>query len=266
MIRLAGVTVRLGSAVVLDGVDLHVREHELLAVLGPNGAGKSTLLSVLSGDVTPTSGRVTLDGRPLSGWRPVEQARRRAVMTQEHRVNFAFRAVDVVRMGRSPWRGTDRCADDESAVARAMDVAELLPLAERTFPTLSGGEKARTAFARALAQDVPLLLLDEPTAALDIHHTEQLLTELRALADAGAAVVAVLHDLTSAGAFADRLLLVDRGRVVADGPPGAVLRPDLLSRVYEHPVDVVPHPTTGAPIVLAARHATVPAQRGATHA
>lgn len=269
--QVRGVSVRYGSSVVLDGIDAQIRHGELLAILGPNGAGKSTLLSVLSGDVKPTSGQVLLDGEPLAHWTTLQQARRRAVMTQEQRVSFSFRSVDVVRMGRSPWRGTDRADEDEQVVAEAMTLAEVITLADRLFPTLSGGEKARTAFARALAQQVSVLLLDEPTAALDIHHTEQVLIELRAMADRGVAVVAVVHDLSLAGAYADRLLLVDKGTVVAAGPPAEVLEPALLSRVYEHPVDVIAHPVTGDPIVIAQRHASSQhrrsaQQRGTCHA
>jgi iron complex transport system ATP-binding protein len=233
-----GVRVAYGPSVVLDDVDLDVRGGELVALVGPNGAGKSTLLAVLSGDPRPDAGRVLLDGVDLRRQPLVDLARRRAVMLQEARVSFAFRALDVVAMGRHPWRGTPRAAEDDAVVARAMADADVAHLAPRTFPTLSGGEKARVAFARTLAQQGDVLLLDEPTAALDVRHQEAVLARARAAARAGAAVVVVLHDLTLAAAYADRVVVLAAGRVRADGPPHDVLTAALLTEVYEHPVDV----------------------------
>lgn len=236
-----GVSVTLGGAPILHDVDLDVAAGEIVALVGPNGAGKTTLLSVLSGDVAPTSGEVVVDGTPVARHSVGDLARRRAVLPQEQRLAFGFRVVDVVRMGRAPWAGRPEEDLDDLVVADSLHRADVLGMAERTFPTLSGGEKARTSFARVLAQSTPLVLLDEPTAALDIRHAEQLLTEAGTLARAGHAVVAVLHDLTIAAAHADRIVLLSRGRVRADGPPADVLDPAVLSEVYEHPVDVVPH-------------------------
>ncbi len=239
MIHLADVTVDLGGRRILETVDLTVTRGTLLALVGPNGAGKSTLLSVISGDVDPTSGAVEIDGRPVARQSARDLARRRAVMLQEQRLAFGFRAVDVVRMGRAPWAGTDAEDRDEEAVADAVVRAELPDLLERTFPTLSGGEKARTGFARAIAQETPVLLLDEPTAAMDLRHQEAVLVEARRLATLGRTVIVVLHDLSLAAAHADRVCLLDAGRVVADGSPRHVLDPARLSAVYRHPVDVV---------------------------
>lgn len=166
-------------------------------------------------------------------------------------------------MGRAPWQSSGKPskqssgkqshstpADDDAVVARALAAADVVGLAERRFPTLSGGEKARTSFARLLAQDTTLLLLDEPTAALDVRHTEHVLRHARRHASEGGAVVVVLHDLALAAAWADRVLVLDGGRVAAVGAPAEVLTADLLSRVYEHPVDVVRHPLTGGLLVL----------------
>lgn len=232
------VSVRLGGTPVLHGVDLQVRGGEVVALAGPNGAGKSTLLAVLAGDVVPDSGAVTLDGRPVRSIAPAALARRRAVLLQRQGLSFGFRVADVVRMGRSPWHRTAERERDEEVVARAMTIADVDALAERLFPTLSGGEQARTSFARVLAQETPVLLLDEPTAALDIRHQEALLAIARGVARAGSAVVVVLHDLSLAAAYADRICLLDRGRVAADGPPAQVLTADLLGSVYDHPVSV----------------------------
>ncbi|GCE76326.1 heme ABC transporter ATP-binding protein [Cellulomonas biazotea] len=242
LLRARGVRLAYGRTVVLDGVDLDVRAGEVVALVGPNGAGKSTLLGVLAGDPRPDRGQVLLDDvdvrrRPLA-----ELARRRAVMPQEHRVSFPFRVREVVAMGRHPWRGTAREDADERVVQAAMDDADVLALADRTHPTLSGGERARVAFARALAQEGAVLLLDEPTAALDVRHQEAVLGRARAAARDGAGVVVVLHDLTLAAAYADRVVVLDHGRVRADGPPRDVLTAALLSDVYRHPVEVVERP------------------------
>ncbi len=248
-----GVRVAYGRSVVLDGVDLDVHGGEVVALVGPNGAGKSTLLAVLSGDPHPDAGQVLLDGADVRTQRLVDLARRRAVMLQEARVSFAFRALDVVTMGRHPWRGTPQEDQDDQVVARAMADADVADLAERTFPTLSGGEKARVAFARALAQQGDVLLLDEPTAALDVRHQEAVLARARAAALAGSAVVVVLHDLTLAAAYADRVVVLDGGRVRADGPPRDVLTSALLSDVYRHPVEVVARPGSDEVLVLPVR-------------
>ncbi|WP_051027066.1 heme ABC transporter ATP-binding protein [Nocardia higoensis] len=238
---------------VLDGVGFQVAAGELVALVGPNGAGKSTLLAALAGEITPGAGQVELDGRPLTHWTPLDMARRRAVLPQSHTVGFPFTAREVVAMGRAPWARTPREVDDERIVAQALADADVAHLAERSFPTLSGGERARVALARVLAQDTPTLLLDEPTAALDLGHQEDVLELAAARAAAGAAVVVVLHDLGIAAAYADRVAVLEAGRIAADGPPREVLTSDLLSRVYQHPVDVFDHPVTGAQLVLPAR-------------
>ncbi|WP_307828182.1 heme ABC transporter ATP-binding protein [Nocardioides sp. SYSU D00038] len=251
-----GLVVRYGGTTVLDGVDVDVRHGEVLALVGPNGAGKSTLLAVLAGDLEPTDGKVEVLGRPLTDWRLKELARARAVLTQDNHVSFPFPAVDVVRMGRAPWRGLDEEDLDDEAVAEAMRLTDTARLADRPFAQLSGGERGRTSLARVLAQRTGILLLDEPTAALDLGHQETVLGRARTEADAGAAVVVVLHDLSLAAAWSDRVLLLERGRVAGEGAPAEVLRGPLLSRVYDTPVEVLPHPTTGDLLVLADRRST----------
>lgn len=250
-----GVVVRLGSATVLDAVDVDVRHGEVLALVGPNGAGKSTLLGVLSGDLDPVDGKVEVLGTPLSEWRLRDLARERAVLTQEHSVSFPFPVEEVVRMGRSPWRGRVEEDLDDDVVADSMATTDVHHLARRSFGALSGGEKGRTSFARVLAQSTGILMLDEPTAALDLGHQEAVLARARAAADAGAAVVVVLHDLSLAAAWSDRVVLLAQGRVAAEGTPVEVFRGPLLSEVYDYPVEVLPHPTTGDLLVLADRHA-----------
>jgi iron complex transport system ATP-binding protein len=226
---------------ILDDVDLDIHGGELVVLVGPNGAGKTTLLGVLSGDVDPTAGRVTLDDKPLASYAARELARKRAVQLQKQGLAFGFRVHEVVRMGRSPWHRTDLEDDDDRVVAESMERADVADLAERLYPTLSGGEQARTSFARLLAQATPILMLDEPTAALDIRHQESLLAVARSAAQAGAAVVVVLHDLSLAAAYADRICVLSHGRVRANGTPTDVLTSELLTEVYEHPVEVITH-------------------------
>lgn len=257
VVQVRGATVSFGSHRVLDGVDLDLHAGEVLALVGPNGTGKSTLLAVVAGDLPPESGTVTVHGRPVREWRLQALARERAVLTQEQRLSFPFPVRDVVEMGRAPWRGRPEEDLDDLEVAAAMQTTEVEHLAGRAFGSLSGGEKGRASFARVLAQQTGVLLLDEPTAALDIGHQETLLATARERAAAGAAVLVVLHDLTLAAAHAHRMVLLEGGRVAACGAPRDVLDPALLSRVYRHPVEVVPHPCTGDPIVLADRTRTV---------
>ncbi|MBM9459397.1 heme ABC transporter ATP-binding protein [Nocardioides sp. zg-536] len=248
-----GIEVELGGAQVLRGVDLKVAPGELVALVGPNGAGKSTLLSVLSGDVSPSAGTIELAGRPLASYSARAAARQRAVQLQHQGLAFGFRVLDVVMMGRSPWYRTPRAAADEDVVWAAMRRTEVDVFAERAFPTLSGGEQARTSFARALAQETPVLLLDEPTAAMDIRHQEAVLSVARSLANEGTAVVVVLHDLSLAAAYADRICVLSAGTVRADGAPAEVFTAELLSDVYQHPVQVLMH--EGTPVVVPVRGA-----------
>lgn len=249
----ADVTVIRGGREIVSHVDLIVRHGELVVLVGPNGAGKSTLMGVLAADLEAASGTASLDGRPVTGWGVRELAMRRAMLLQRIEISFPFSVLDVVRMGRSPWAGTSAEDDDDQAVATAMADTDVTDLAEREYPSLSGGERARAALARVLAQGTGILLLDEPTAALDLQHQELVMGVARARAALGTAVVVVAHDLALAAAWADRVVMLERGRLVADGPPHGVLTEELLSRVYRTPVEVIPHPTSGVPIILPRR-------------
>ncbi|MEV5202912.1 heme ABC transporter ATP-binding protein [Streptomyces sp. NPDC053720] len=248
-----GLRVRLGQRPVLDSIDLTVRAGEVLALVGPNGAGKSTLLAALAADLPAEHGEVRIDGRPVDDWSAAELALRRAVLPQSAALSFPFPVADVVRMGRAPWAGTGRADEDDPAVASAMAATEVTEFAERPFSALSGGERARVALARVLAQRAGLLLLDEPTAALDLRHQELVLRICRERAAAGDAVVVVLHDLGLAAAYADRAAVLHGGRIAAVGPPAGVFTGELLGEVYRQPVEVFPHPRTGAPLVVPAR-------------
>lgn len=254
MIRAEGVGVALGGRTVVHDVELEVASGELLALVGPNGAGKSTLLSALSGERRPDAGRVLIGDRPVDRLDPLELARIRAVLTQDNALSFPFRVGEVVEMGRSPWARTPEREGDEAAIRSALDRADVAHLVGRRFTELSGGERARVSLARVLAQHTPVVLLDEPTAALDLRHQEDVLRIARQLAAEGRTVVVVLHDLSLAGAYADRVALLEDGRMRSLGTPVEVLTAELVSEVYGLPVEVLVR--DGRPLVIPRREFT----------
>ena len=244
-----GVRVVRNGVTLLDGIDLDVQAGELVAVLGPNGAGKSTLLGAVAGDFDLSGGSVSINGTPIVDFTPRNLARSRAVLPQQITISFPFTVREIVAMGRGPWQD----ANDDAKVEAAMQRMDVTSLASRTYQTLSVGEQSRVSMARVLAQDTPLLLLDEPTAVLDIGQQERFLSIARSLVDEGRAVVAVLHDLNVAMRYATRVLVLHEGRCVASGSPETVLTPALLSNVYHQKIQVT---TTadGRSVILPERH------------
>lgn len=243
VLRADSVDLVRGEVTVCRSLDFEFRSGEFVALVGPNGAGKSSALALLAGDAAPTAGLVTLDGTALTSLDSLTLARRRSVMTQTNDVHFPFGVREVVQMGRFPWADTPTAVDDERIVEEVMRRVEIEHLANRKVTSLSGGERARVAMARLLAQASDVVILDEPTAALDIRHQEIALDILRAEARAGRLVVVVLHDVEAAAAYADRVIVLERGAVRADGVPRDVLTSGLLSEVYAYPV-VVRHHTS----------------------
>lgn len=222
---------------ILDGVSLATRPGEVAVALGVNGAGKSSLVRLMSGEWRPDAGRVIWEGRPLHQRHPQEVARWRAVVNQQVDLRFDFTVREVVEMGRFP-HATPRGVN-ATLVEAAIEEMDLTRLRERRVTRLSGGERRRVWMARALAQLAEartrgggLLILDEPTAHLDLRHQELLLRRMRMLAGEGVSVFAVLHDINHAARVADRVVLVERGKVVADGPPERVMTHERLSRLY----------------------------------
>lgn len=242
ILRTENASVRFGDRLILDSISVTVEPGSLHALLGPNGAGKSTLLGLLSGDVAPAQGTVSLDGRALREWKPRELARARAVLTQQNTVSFPFTAAQVIAMGRAPWARTPAEEDDESAIAEAVAQTDTGHLLSRPIQALSGGERARVALARVLAQRAPIVLLDEPTAALDLRHQEDVLRIARERARAGEAVIVVLHDLNLAAAYADRLTLLAQGSIVASGSAQEVLTEERVETVYGQRVELIERP------------------------
>lgn len=246
-----GIGVDLDGRTILDDVNLSVGAGEVLALVGPNGAGKSTLLGVLSGERRPARGTVTLDGRELAGIRHSDLARMRSVLTQENQVSFPFRVIEIVSMGRAPWARTVEGRDDITAVNQALEAADVAHLANRRYTALSGGERARVSLARVLAQRTKIVFLDEPTASLDLKHQEDVMRMTRTLTRTGCTVVVVLHDLSLASAYADRMALISSGTLEAIGTPAEVLTEERIERVYG--LDVELHLVGGRPVVVPTR-------------
>lgn len=243
---------RAGRTIVQD-LTFDLRGGEIMAVLGNNGAGKSTLLATLSGELAPQRGELRLLGRPLDAWAARERAMRMAVLPQSSTLAFAFTAQEVVAMGRLPH--ASGAARDAAIINEVMAAADVAHLAQRNYLTLSGGERQRVHLARVMAQvweggADSCLLLDEPTAALDLAHQQTILRQARTMAERGAAVLIILHDINLAARYADRIMLLDEGRMAALGTPWEVLDPDRIEEVFGVAVQVVRHPLQDCPLVI----------------
>ena len=249
------VHVALGGAPVLRGVSLTVGRGEVVGLVGPNGAGKSTLLRVVTRLVEPASGEVLIEGRALGERSRRELARSVAVVQQLPEAPPAMRVRELVLLGRHPHLGllARESGRDVAIAEEAMRRAGCLELARRELGTLSGGERRRAFVARGLAQEAALLLLDEPTANLDAGAQGEILELVAELAAGGSGVLLVVHDLTLAAAYCDRIVLLAGGRVVAQGRPAEVVTTETVRAVYGEAVAVLAHPSSGAPMVIPAR-------------
>lgn len=270
------VSYRIGSDIFLEDINVELQAGAVHALIGPNGAGKSTLLGVLAGDVDATAGELKLFGRPLNGYSMRDLALLRAVMPQDVVMALAFTAEEVVAMGRYPHIvAKDSCKsradrpndtarslgpkldgsdDHETVIIRSMEATESHHLRDRLYPTLSGGEQARVTMARVLAQQTPVVFLDEPTASLDPRHQHLVMHLARGIARDGGTVLAVLHDMNLAATYADDVILVSSGRIRAQGAPSDVLRPDILEDVFQAKFHVTKHPLLPCPLVLSLPH------------
>jgi iron complex transport system ATP-binding protein len=241
VIAVREVSVRLDGALIVDRVDLDVADGEWVTIIGPNGAGKSTLLRAVGG-VLPYTGSVRLGPDLLRSLKSRERARRIAAVAQNPTIPPGMRVLDYVLLGRTPYiRPLGReSASDMSAVDAALADLDLRSFATRRLDTLSGGERQRVFLARALAQGAGVLLLDEPTSALDIGHQQEVLDLVdRLRAERGLTVLATMHDLSTAGEYADRIVLLAEGRVAAAGTPAEVLTEDLLAKHYRVRVRII---------------------------
>ena len=242
---------------VLKEISLEVNRGALFSILGPNGSGKSTLLQVMLGELDAAKGQVEFEGRPIRDWSRRAMAKQVAFVPQGEPMAFPLTVQQLVEMGRFPHLGIlgPSGPGDEAAVQGAMERAGVLELADRSISTLSGGERQRARIARALAQEPSTLVLDEPTASLDLHYEMETFELMRELAsESGFTVVVATHNLNLAARYSSDLLLLSEGRIQATGDPSAVLTHDTVERVYRWPVIVTPHPgpgpDTGAPQVL----------------
>lgn len=253
MLEIQNLFVAYGERPVLHDVSLHVRAGEVLAVIGPNGVGKSTLIRAVSGVLPVQAGTIRVDGRDVARLSQNQRARYMAVVPQARVLPDHFTVYQTVLLGRTPYLGWLGSAGprDHERVCRALEQTRIVHLAQRLVGTLSGGEQQRVLLARALAQEAPVLLLDEPATHLDLQHQTGLLNLVRELARLKKlAVLMVVHDLNHAGMYADRVALLFRGKVYACGAPAEVLTPAHLTAIFQTPVSVVPHPTYGTPLVL----------------
>ncbi len=251
MIRLDDVSVSFGDLTVLDEVSCEVNRGEFVGLVGPNGAGKTTLLRTINGVLTPDSGTITLDGDAIADLSSREVSRRVATVPQDTHIGFAFSAEHLVEMGRTPHRSRLDWAPPGDPVERALERTETTHLRDRTVDGLSGGERQRVLLARALAQETPALVLDEPTASLDINHQVGMLDIVRNLVSDGQAAIAAIHDLDLAARYCDRLLLLQGGQVRASGPPARVLSDPTLEDAFDTRTAVARNPVTGTSIVAA---------------
>jgi iron complex transport system ATP-binding protein len=251
VIEFDDVGVDFGGVTVLDDVELFVDGGEFLALVGPNGAGKTTLLRTCNGLLSPDRGDVYVGGRPVAECSAREIGQLVATVPQETTVAFEFPVADIVEMGRTPHRSRFEPADDadRAAVDDALERTDTVRFAERSVEELSGGERQRVMVARALAQDAPILLLDEPTASLDINHQVRMLALARALADDGRTVVAAIHDLELAARFCDRMALLSDGALLAEGSPETVLTSGRLEAAFDVRTAIATNPVTGTPAV-----------------
>ena len=250
-LSLDSIRVEYDGRTVLEVGRLALAPGQLVAVVGPNGAGKTTLVRTAAGAIEPEHGEVTWHELPIRALAAAELALVRAFLPQERNLIVPFTTREVVTMGRfALQRASPSDPAGDASIDEALATFDLAHLAGRRHDRLSGGERARVALARILVQSTPIILLDEPTAALDLSHQESTAARLAAIAEDEHVVAAVFHDLNLAAAHAHRILIVSAGRIVADGTPSGVLDDALLSQVYHRPLAVVPHPFRACPLVV----------------
>jgi iron complex transport system ATP-binding protein len=253
MLEIHSLETGYGARGVLKGVTLDVAPGEAVALIGPNGSGKTTLIRAISGVLRPTKGQISLAGADLTHMEEGERARRVAVVPQARDLPGSFTVEEVVMLGRTPYQGWTGVvsAQDRERVEWAIERAEISDLRERQVGELSGGEQQLVLLARALAQHTPVLLLDEPTAHLDLKHQSALLNLVRELASKeNLAVLMALHDLNMAAIYSGRIALLVNGVLAALGDPTDVLTQEILEAAYQTPVSVITHPVYGTPLIL----------------
>lgn len=249
-LRTENLTVRYGTQTVLDGLSLTLPAGKITALLGPNGCGKSTLLNCFSRLLAPQSGRVLLEDNPIDALSTRQLAQKLALLPQHHLTPEGISVRELVSYGRSPWLSLwgRLSAEDHARVNVAMSQTQTHSLADRPLTDLSGGQRQRAFLAMVLAQETPVILLDEPTTYLDINHQVELMRLMGELKAQGKTVIAVLHDLNQASRYCDHLVVLANGRVMAQGAPDVVMTPELLKTVFSVDARIYPEPVSGRPM------------------
>ncbi|MDK4257860.1 ABC transporter ATP-binding protein [Corynebacterium propinquum] len=250
-LRIVDATVGYETATISRGVNVDIPHQSFTAIIGPNGCGKSTLLRACSRVLTPSEGQVLLDGTAITDLPAKHVAQQLGLLPQSSTAPDGIRVADLVARGRAPYQSLFRQWDDndEQAVADALSATRLTDISGKLVSELSGGQRQRVWIAMLLAQQTPIMLLDEPTTFLDIAHQYELLELLRDFHEQGKTIVAVLHDLNQAARYADHLIVVKDGAVVTTGAPSDVVNSELIEEVFGLAAQVVPDPVTGTPMV-----------------
>ncbi|WP_244965886.1 ABC transporter ATP-binding protein [Pseudomonas luteola] len=240
-----------GQTTIINGLNLKIQPGRVTAIVGPNGCGKSTLLAGLARLLKPREGAVLLDGKVIGELPSRQVARQLALLPQDASAPDGLTVSDLIRFGRQPHQGLLRqwSTDDEAVVDAALKAADLIELAERPLDSMSGGQRQRAWIAMAIAQQTPLLLLDEPTSALDLGHQLEVFELIRMLANAGKTVVMVVHDLSQACRYADHLVAMQSGRIIAEGVPADIVTPELVETLYGVRCVLLKDPVSGTPLI-----------------
>lgn len=269
MITLEDVSKRFDRVNAVNGIHWNVSAGEWWGIIGPNGSGKSTLLNLVSGVEAPSSGHLQFRGRKISSYSRKELARSVAVLQQDGLAPTDFTVREVLEMGRYPfqdWMGREK-NDSGPLLDRIVHKLELERFESRRLDQLSGGQRQRAALGKVMAQEPELLLLDEPTTYLDIHHQLQFMNMVAEWREnTGITVISVLHDLNLAAQFCDRLLVLQEGKIVGEGPPAEILTEDFIRQVFRVDPAVVRHPENGAPQVLLTANVPAPTEQSKIHA
>jgi len=253
MLKIQNISVFYGNRKILDNINLEVNSGEIVALIGPNGAGKSTLIRSISGVIPIKSGRVEANGKEITSLDSMQRAREIAVVPQAVSLPPAFTAWETVLLGRTPYLNFlgQASAKDEAIARQALEQVDALHLAEHRMDEISGGEQQRVLLARALTQDTSILLMDEPTAHLDIRHQIDLLKLVKQqVKEKNLTVLVALHDLNLASMFADRIAIVQNGVLCVAGSPQETLTVEILNSIYNVPVHIIHHPETNTPLII----------------
>jgi len=245
-------TLGYGERTIVDRLTVQIPEARITAIVGPNGCGKSTLLAGMARILSPRAGTVLLDGRDIAGMPTREVARKLALLPQDATAPDGLTVEELIQFGRQPYRGLMRqwSPQDAAIVRAALRATQLEPLAERPLDSLSGGQRQRAWIAMTVAQDTPLLLLDEPTSALDLGHQIEVLELIRELSRQGKTIIMVIHDLASACRYADHIIAMRDGEIIAEGDPAGVVTEELVEKLYGVRCTLLREPGTGAPLIV----------------